>query len=240
MKPRETDAHFQTTSWQLVRRASSSPEDLDTLVRIYWSPIYAFVRRTGKRRQDALDLTQEFLTKVVLERGLLEKADPNRGRFRALLKTSIGNFLIDQARKDKPRSKLRHSSFLPTGDGPFEAAEPADDADPADAFERQWSAAILGETLRRLERQCKEDGLAKHWRVFEANVIGPTVHETTKIPLDQLAEELGIASAEQVSSMMQTVKRKFRRMLREVVAETVDAESDIDHELLFMRESLRI
>jgi RNA polymerase sigma factor (sigma-70 family) len=240
LQRRETDARFETTSWRLVRRASSSPEDLDALVRIYWSPIYAYVRRSGKRRQDALDLTQEFLTKVVLERGLIEKADPNRGRFRALLKTAIGNFLIDQARKDKPRNKLRHSSFLPTGDGPFEAAEPADDADPSDAFERQWSAAILGETLNRLERQCKEDGLASHWTAFEAVIVGPTVRGAIKIPLEQLAEELKIDSAERVSSMLQTVKRKFRRTLRDVVAETVDSEDEIEPELSFVRASLRI
>ena len=57
---------FPTTRISLVLAAGASPaaesnEALATLCRIYWYPLYAFVRRQGYSAEAALDLTQAFL-----------------------------------------------------------------------------------------------------------------------------------------------------------------------------------
>jgi hypothetical protein len=55
---------FATTHWSVVLEAQSeSPatqEALEKLCRIYWRPIYSFVRRHGIRPEEAKDLTQGF------------------------------------------------------------------------------------------------------------------------------------------------------------------------------------
>jgi RNA polymerase sigma-70 factor (ECF subfamily) len=57
-------AAFITTHWRVVLEAQGeSPaahEALEKLCRIYWRPIYSFLRRQGISADDAQDLTQGF------------------------------------------------------------------------------------------------------------------------------------------------------------------------------------
>ena len=62
-------------------------EALAMLCQAYWYPIYAFVRRRGFSPEQARDRTQDFFA-YVLERELIARADPARGRFRAFLRTA--------------------------------------------------------------------------------------------------------------------------------------------------------
>jgi RNA polymerase sigma-70 factor (ECF subfamily) len=87
---RTQSAAFPETDWELVR---STGGDLDTarqatarLCKLYWYPVYAFVRRFAPARSpdDALDLAQEFLTIRIQNRDMTQ-ATPERGRFRSWL-----------------------------------------------------------------------------------------------------------------------------------------------------------
>ena len=49
-------------------------------VRAYWYPIYAFIRRKGHDPDRALDLTQDYFTRL-LETGVLAFGRPSLGRF---------------------------------------------------------------------------------------------------------------------------------------------------------------
>ena len=54
------------------------------LCKIYWRPVFAFIRRLGHSPPDAQDLTQDFFV-MVLKGQLLQRANPARGRFRSLV-----------------------------------------------------------------------------------------------------------------------------------------------------------
>src|SRR6266480_5810076 len=63
----ETDQRFEETAWSMVLAAgASTPARAHTamaeLCRIYWRPIYAYLRRSGYSRHDAEDLTQSFFS----------------------------------------------------------------------------------------------------------------------------------------------------------------------------------
>ena len=55
-------AAFATTYWSIVLTAQSqspaSQEALEQLCRVYWPPIYCFLRRQGRNDKEARDLTQ--------------------------------------------------------------------------------------------------------------------------------------------------------------------------------------
>lgn len=92
-------AHFPTTHWSRVvtagdRHAPEAREALATLCGAYWYPVYAYVRRQGHPPERAQDLTQDFFA-YVLERELIAKADPDRGRFRSFLRGVCANFLAN-------------------------------------------------------------------------------------------------------------------------------------------------
>src|SRR5256714_8549090 len=79
-------AAFATTHWSVVLEArGESPaaqEALEKLCRMYWRPIYSFVRRQGARTEDAEDLTQGFFA-LLLERKDLKTVRKEKGRLRS-------------------------------------------------------------------------------------------------------------------------------------------------------------
>lgn len=237
MEPHQTAAGFHTTSWTLVDGARADRAGLERLLRLYWSPIYAAIRRQGFGAHDASDLTQEFMTQVVIGRDLASKADPARGRFRSYLKQALRNFLIDRSRGRK-RAEGERSAHFSTAEGDIGAPHPAAPQTGPDPFDREWAAAVIEVTLQRLEEACNEDDLRPHWAAFRLNVVGPALRKTRPLGMDELAARIGAADATQASNMLQTVKRRFKRLLREVVAETVADRGEIEHELALLRISL--
>src|SRR2546426_433020 len=88
-----THAKFQPTLWTKVigPAGSSSPEGreaLNELCRIYWFPLYAFIRGQGIDSHKAKDLTQDFFIHL-LENHLVKQADREKGHFRSFLLSSL-------------------------------------------------------------------------------------------------------------------------------------------------------
>src|SRR5947207_4072241 len=93
---------FVTTHWSVVlsagRDSSAQASDaLAKLCRVYWWPLYAFVRRQGHSPHDAQDLTQEFFARL-LEKNYLSAVDPRNGKFRSFLLAALEHFLAHEWR----------------------------------------------------------------------------------------------------------------------------------------------
>ena len=234
-----TASRFRTTSWTLIVHARENPGDLEELLGRYWSPVYAFLRRSGRRAEEAEDLTQGFLSEVMLRRDLIGRADPERGRFRSFLLAALRRFVIDSHRRAQ-REAAGRQTFLPEDPDELKAAEPAPAHDPSTAFERQWAAAAFDEALRRTEESCRHDGMERQWRAFEARVRRPLVHGCESAPIELLLEELPAREPQEIYDMIHTIKRKLRAMIHEVVAETVEDPADVDHELGELRRHLSL
>src|SRR5437764_14914582 len=99
---------FVTTRWSLVMDAQAeSPlaqRALEELCRIYWRPIYSFLRREGKTAEDAQDLTQDFFAQL-LERGDLAAVRQEKGRLRSYLLGSLNHFLANDRRRAMTRKR---------------------------------------------------------------------------------------------------------------------------------------
>ena len=95
-------AAFTTTHWSVVLEAQgesqAAQEALEKLCRIYWRPIYSFVRRQGAGPEEAQDLTQGFFA-LLLERRDLRTARKEKGRLRSYLLTAAKHFLTDERRR---------------------------------------------------------------------------------------------------------------------------------------------
>lgn len=232
-------SRFPTTSWTRIRQAVASQEELGVVLGIYWSPVYAYLRRRGNDREAAKDLTQGFLACVLLERDLLATADSEAGRFRTYLLTALGRYVIDEHRREHGRRGQRPTVTIPVEQEVLEAAEPDETDDPLRAFERQWATTILNLTIERVEADCRARGLDPHWAIYEARISRPACYGSEPVPVDELAAELGVEGRE-VYSMLNTVKRKIRNTLEALVLETLDDPSDLDRELADLRHVLSI
>ena len=92
--------NFLTTQWGMLSAASAEGDTevraaLEEIYRLYCYPVYAFIRRRGYSRQDAQDLTQDFFVHL-LEKGILGRADSQRGRFRNFLLGVLEHFLAPE------------------------------------------------------------------------------------------------------------------------------------------------
>ena len=90
---------FPATRWSLVARLSEDGDEsraraaLEDLCQIYWFPLYAYARRSGKDVADAEDLTQAYFAKL-LEKGFFAGADKRKGKLRSFLSVSYTHLTL--------------------------------------------------------------------------------------------------------------------------------------------------
>src|SRR2546427_4120724 len=165
------DVRFTTTHWSVVLLAgqADSPnaaEALEELCRIYWYPLYVYVRRQGNSPEDAQDLTQIFFARL-LEKTYLAKADRDRGKFRTFLLGSLKNFLVNEWKRAGRLKRAGDLTFLPFDANVAEdryAAEPANESNPDAAYEQRWAVTLIEQVLTALRQ---EFNAADKARLFE-------------------------------------------------------------------------
>ena len=227
---------FQTTRWSLILAArepgGAARDALEDLCRIYRHPAEVYVRRHVASAEDAADLTQAFFLKF-LEARYHADADPARGRFRAFLLTALKRFLAN-AHDAAVAQKRGGGNATQALDEQIEASL-ADDprATPEREFERAFALTVLGQAMRRLQRECEAAGKgALYAQVQEYLVEAPEA-----AAYGTLAERLGLRR----NTLAQTVKRMRDRLgalVRAELAETVANPADIDGEMRVLRAAL--
>lgn len=236
MSASTANARFMTTNWTLIARARNNRAALDELLQQYWNPIYAYLRRAGYRREDAAELTQEFIADVMLERDLIGRASPQTGQFRAFLKMALRNFIIDHRRSRAGRHSA--ANFPQLDQAALENAEPESHADPSIAYDRQWARTVMTIALERVRADCVRQGLDAHWNAFEHRVLTPEMRGDSRPPLEDVARQLALESADVAAGMIFTVKRKLRTAVQSVVSETVSTPSELESELAALKHAL--
>jgi len=236
-----TGQAFLTTHWSVIEAAGSGDKDRDRaliglLLNQYWRPVYCYLRRKGYRNEQAKDLTQGFFYEVVLRRGLVEKADPAKGRFRSFLLITLNRYVSDvrdaqTARKRIPKEKLVSLDFVDSSD--FGAAP--DTASPEDCFNTAWISVLLERALEHVEAQCHEDGKTVHWYVFRDRILQPIMNRGEPRSLQEICATYGIDSETIASNMIVTVKRRLQRAMWEFLRRSVTSETLIDSELEELR-----
>jgi RNA polymerase sigma factor (sigma-70 family) len=187
---------FQKTSWELVRAARNS-EALDGLIRIYWKPLYFFVRQKGYDNETAKDLVQDFLT-AALEHGTLTKADPARGRFRTFLLSALTNFIRDW---NRAAARLKRGGGHSVLSLDFEGGEQeysleiATNQTPEALFHRAWAQGLLAQCISELK------GKPAHLKAFELLMAGS--------PYGEICRETGLNE-----SAAKTAVHRLRLQLR--------------------------
>ena len=222
---------FAPTDWSLVLAAAQeevSGPALNRLCHKYRRPLYLSVRRNGVPRSEAEDVTQEFLL-YLLEKSWIKKADPEQGRFRAYLRTLLGNFLSNYRRGQ--RAQKRHGGLpdlsLDTDDCETEfAALSQSQVDPAKAFDRAWAHCILNEALTRLTCECEGAGLGGL-----INHLGPyLLQRPAEGDYPRLSRALGIGPV-QVAKRVHKLRQRYRTLIRSELADTLANRGDVDAEL---------
>ena len=226
-------AQFTTTHWSVVLVAGRHPspqadEALEVLCRTYWYALYAFVRRQGYGVMDAQDLTQEFFARF-LEKQYIERADPERGRFRTFLLACLKNFLAnewDRAQTVKRGGALKTISWDEHAAENQFIAEPATIVSPEDAFEKRWAGVLLEQVLLRLREEFAAAGKTEAFNALKEFLWSAD----SSVSYAELAAQLSLSEgAARVA--VHRFRQRYRELLRTGIANTVADPAEVDDEL---------
>jgi RNA polymerase sigma factor (sigma-70 family) len=221
---------FPTTRWSLIVAAAGTSAGrraaLAELCKLYWPPAYAFVRRSGHGPEDALDLTQSFFARM-LEHNDLASFDPQRGRFRSWLLGALKNFLANERRHAQAQKRGGGAALLPIDALDAErryAREPADLLTPERVYERRWALTLLEHVLGRLEQEHAAQDKGERFERLKGFLVGD------EPSYEALASQLG-ESAGALRVQVHRLRRRYRDLLRDEIAETVEDPAGVDDEL---------
>lgn len=230
---------FPTTHWTLVTRVREGGEirraALEELCGLYWYPIYAFLRRRGHAQHDAEDLTQGFFVKL-LEDETFAAAQAEKGRLRTFLLSALGRHLADQKRRQSALKRGAGWQIIAFDELRAEeryTAEPLDHRDPEWAFTRAWTQLLLESVRQQLRETFTETGRAGVFEVLLPFLIleePPPSYREVAATLD--------SSETAVRLLVFRMRGKFRELLREEVARTVDAPAEVETELEWIKSML--
>ncbi len=173
---------------------------------------------------------------MILRGKLFASADPSRGRFRCFLLKSLRNFLIDAGIRRRRHKRGGGVEFVSweewMAEAPSELALSAHvlESCPAETlFDLRWAATVAEQALRRLREECESRG---HRRPYEALAKYLTA-ERAEVSYEHLADILNIPKTV-VARLMHEFRARYRRLLREEVAETVEDGADVDDEIRYL------
>jgi RNA polymerase sigma factor (sigma-70 family) len=227
-------SQFPTTRWTLVvaagdqRRKEARPA-LVSLCENYWYPLYAYLRRRGFSSDQAQDLAQEFFTRV-LEGRYLDRADPEKGRFRSFLLTSLKFFIADE--QDRQRAGKRGGGQIvplefSSGEERYQR-EPAHDETPERIFERRWALSMLDRVVERLRDEFVHRGRPEHFERLKIFLLGQSA-----APYAALAREMNTSEGA-LKVAIHRLRKRYRELFRQEIADTVADPAEVDAELRYL------
>jgi RNA polymerase sigma factor (sigma-70 family) len=247
MKPNDSRGsdnvdQFRTTHWSVVllsaqSQVSGSREALADLCRLYWYPLYAFVRRRGYSAEDAQDLTQGFFLSL-LERKSLRRVAPEKGRFRSFLLASLKNYLFNEFDRENSIKRGGQIEFvaLDFESGEERYREDAEDSLTAEkVFDARWAMTLLEHAMARLGKEYALQGKAG---IMDA--LRPFLDPINckRLPsYEEVADKLRV-SLGGVKTLIHRLRKRYNELLREEVARTLTDPEGVDDEIHALCEAL--
>jgi RNA polymerase sigma factor (sigma-70 family) len=240
MPPSRDPSRFVTTRWSLILsvREGATPEAraaLSTLCELYWSPLYALIRRQGLGPDDAHDLVQGFFIRL-LERDQFTLLERERGRFRSWLRASLQHYLVNEWERERALKRGGDQVRLSIDEEEAErlyGLEPAHELTPERLFERCWAMKLLEHVLASLRESYDRSGKGLLFEKLQG-LLTSGVEQASYL---EISEELGMSPGA-VRVAAHRLRRKYKELLREAIAHTVENSEDIDEEIRLLLAAL--
>ena len=227
---------FATTRWSIVLDAgrTDSPQAdaaLAELCRIYWYPLYAYVRRLGHDVHSAQDLTQEFFYKL-LEKNYVGQADRRRGKFRWFLLTAFKCFLANEW--DRVRAQKRGGGQEAIALDALTAEqryslEPVEKFSADQIYERRWALDMLDAVRAQLREEYVQAGKADRFEWLSDFLPG----EKTGVSYAEIGPKLGLTE-NAVKQEVHRMKKRYGELLRAEISRTVAHPDEVNEEIRYL------
>jgi DNA-directed RNA polymerase specialized sigma24 family protein len=233
----EAGERFEETAWSVViATGATTPARAQTamgeLCRIYWRPIYAYLRRSGYDTHDAQDLTQSFFQHL-LQNETLRRVSRDKGRFRNFLLGALKRCLADEQMQRHTLKRGGRIQFISMDD--LEAEElhhlRADhEAAPDEILDARWAGVVLERALDKVRAECAAEGKAGFFEALSPFLEGTKPHVSYQEVADRMSLGLGA-----VKTLIYRLRQQFATAVRREVMQTVSAPHEVDDELRRLR-----
>ncbi len=208
----------------------AAEQALEKLCRIYWRPIYGFVRRQGVGPEEAKDLTQGFFA-LLLERRDLNTVRKEKGRLRSYLLTSLKHFLTNERNRAMAIKRGEGQRLIPLEalrDRERCGFELSETLAADQIYERRWALTVLDQVLARLGDEYRAAGPAAAglFDRLQKSLADEPDHPSPA----QTAREFGMTEGA-VRQASYRLRQRYRQLLHEEIAHTVMVPGDIEDEL---------
>jgi RNA polymerase sigma factor (sigma-70 family) len=230
---RRSPDEFPSTVWMRIEKARDagapqSGEALAELCEAYWQPVYAFLRRKGNDPDQAADLTQDFFA-LLIEPGALASVTQGKGKFRSFLMAACAHFLSN--RRAYERALKRGGGRRSVSIDQFQAEdrlqlEPFHELTPERIYLRQWAQTLLDRVMARLQSEVSSKGKSNLFDQLKPVLLGREAAPS----YSQIATALGVSETA-VKVAVHRYRTRYRQLLREEIARTVDDPAEIEEEI---------
>jgi RNA polymerase sigma-70 factor (ECF subfamily) len=241
-RPDRSPDQFPSTIWKRIEKARDSTDAesraaLAELCQAYWRPVYAFVCRKGNNPDRALDLTQDFFA-LLLEPGALAAVSEGKGRFRSFLMAACSHFLIN--RHHYERALKRGGGRSPISIDQLKAEksiriEPFHELTPERIFLRLWAETLLDRVIARLESEAHIRGKSRLFNHIKSALLGREPSGSRA----EIASALGV-SRSYVKLALHRYRKRYRMLLCDEIARTVDDPAEVEQEITTLIEALAV
>jgi RNA polymerase sigma-70 factor (ECF subfamily) len=221
-QPLDARLSRMSTRWTLVRKAHGGPGRAeraaqDALMERYHGAVYRYLLGAVRDADAADELFQEFALRFV--RGDFRRADPERGRFRDYLKTSLRRLVTDHYRRQGKRP-----ARLDTAQAAGVAAPKDEGAEPDAEFLRSWRDELLAQAWEAL-REVEEASGQPYYSALRLRASAPELRSEGMAA--RLAAALGREfTSAGVRKTLERARRRFAELLREEVSRSLGSPPD--------------
>jgi RNA polymerase sigma-70 factor (ECF subfamily) len=233
------DGNFPSTRWSVVCQARStdpaSRTALAELCRMYWRPVYSYLRGQGNAAHDAEDLTQGFFV-MLLDHNLLASVDEAKGRLRSFLLVALKRFAANEYKRGRTQKRGGGSVHVSVDAVDAEeccTGEMAAGLAPDLLFERRWALTLLERVIAAVQTKWQQIGRGAEFYVLKASLLG----EGPAGGYAAAARQLGSTEGA-VKVAVHRLRKAFRAELRAAISETVSDPAEIDEELKYLEKAL--
>ncbi len=221
---------FQATLWTVVLRAKDRSRDaLEELIRIYWKPVYMYIRRWGYPSEEAKDLCQSFFADL-LERDFLKGVSREKGRFRTFLLTVLKRYLINEGERKRAQKRGGGKAQLSLD---YARAErdytimPTSEETPERSFNRQWALEAMARALGALSQEMD----APTFDAIKPHLAGGPSYEET-------AKRLGVTVV-RLNNLIHRTRKRYRELLKSEVAGSLNDPAQAEEEVRSLLEAVK-
>ncbi len=201
------------------QRGSDGEDAVSEVCRLYWHPLYAFLRKRGYRQEAARDFVQSFMVRL-LEKGWLRRADEHRGRFRAYIRMLLLRHVSAETARAGARKRGGGAEHVPfdadLSERTLREDPEFDDLSPEAYFKRSLAIALFDAALRELDDRYRRHGNLETLEALLPALEGPMPDETYA----DIGRRLGI-KANAVKIAVKRMRQRFSEALRTVAARTL-------------------